>query len=83
MNKNWILALVFAASVTASAADLVIALEVLAGYDPEDPTTGHRPLPDLSTIVGDRLDGIRVGAAPSLHLACEISFVLSLALLHQ
>ena len=48
--------------------DLLIALEVLAGYDSEDPTTGHRPLPDLSTIVGDRLDGIRVGAAPSLHL---------------
>lgn len=51
-----------------SVGDLVIALEVLAGFDLEDPATDHRPLPSLSHVSGGRLDGIRVGTAPSLHL---------------
>ncbi len=48
--------------------DLAMVLEALAGYDPEDPTSEHRPIPDLSLAPGERLDGIRVGTAPSLHL---------------
>ena len=51
-----------------SVGDLAIALEVLAGFDPEDPATDRRPLPPLLNISGGRLDGIRVGTAPSLHL---------------
>ena len=51
-----------------SVRDLAIALDVLAGFDPEDPATDHRLLPTLSNVSGDRLDGIRVGTAPSLHL---------------
>ena len=48
--------------------DLAMVLDALAGFDPEDPTTERRSLPDLSLVTGDRLDGIRVGTAPSLHL---------------
>ena len=51
-----------------SVTDLVMALEVLAGFDPGDPATKRRPLPPLSNISAGRLDGIRVGRAPSLHL---------------
>ena len=51
-----------------SVEDLAIALDVLAGFDPEDPATDHRSRPTLSGVSGDRLDGIRVGTALSLHL---------------
>jgi len=48
--------------------DLAIALQALAGYDPDDPTTDRRPLPDMPATAGGRLEGLKVGTAPSLHL---------------
>lgn len=48
--------------------DLAMVLKALAGFDSEDPATKNRQLPDLSLVAGDRLEGIRVGTAPALHL---------------
>jgi aspartyl-tRNA(Asn)/glutamyl-tRNA(Gln) amidotransferase subunit A len=49
-----------------SVRDLATALSVLAGYDPDDPTTLDEPLGDLDIDAG--LAGVRVGTAPDLHL---------------
>jgi aspartyl-tRNA(Asn)/glutamyl-tRNA(Gln) amidotransferase subunit A len=46
--------------------DLAIAFAAVAGYDPEEATTGNAPLPSLDDI-NNGLSGLRIGLAPTLH----------------
>ncbi len=44
-----------------SVADIALALKVLAGRDPNDPSTSDAPVPDYSRGLGGSLKGIRIG----------------------
>jgi aspartyl-tRNA(Asn)/glutamyl-tRNA(Gln) amidotransferase subunit A len=44
-----------------TAADLALAMNVLAGHDPRDPSTARVPVPDYSRALSEDLKGIRVG----------------------
>lgn len=46
---------------TRSTADAGAILAVMAGHDPRDPTSSHRPVPDLLAGVQADLSGVRVG----------------------
>ena len=46
---------------TRSAADAAIMLQVLAGHDPNDPTSLHAPVPDMLAGVGQGVAGVRIG----------------------
>jgi aspartyl-tRNA(Asn)/glutamyl-tRNA(Gln) amidotransferase subunit A len=41
--------------------DCALTLEAIAGYDPLDPTTANRPVPDYSAGLGESIRGLRVG----------------------
>jgi len=42
-------------------ADLALAMNILAGYDPSDPSTGKMSVPDYTKALTEDLRGIRVG----------------------
>jgi aspartyl-tRNA(Asn)/glutamyl-tRNA(Gln) amidotransferase subunit A len=47
-----------------SARDCALLLQVIAGYDPNDATTGEQPVPDyLSRLGAERLSGLTIGVA--------------------
>ena len=46
---------------SASVNDSAVALRIMAGYDPLDPTTSHRPVPDYGASESADLRGVRVG----------------------
>ncbi len=41
--------------------DTAIMLQAIAGHDPNDPTTGHVPVPDYSEALVPDIDGLKVG----------------------
>ena len=41
--------------------DCAVMLQVMAGYDPKDPTTVDRPVPDMLALVDGSLEGVRIG----------------------
>ncbi|HEY7712414.1 MAG TPA: amidase [Candidatus Entotheonella sp.] len=41
--------------------DCALTLQAIAGYDPLDPTTANRPVPDYSAGLGESIRGLRVG----------------------
>jgi aspartyl-tRNA(Asn)/glutamyl-tRNA(Gln) amidotransferase subunit A len=41
--------------------DCALTLQAIAGYDPLDPTTTNRPVPDYCAGLGDAIQGLRVG----------------------
>jgi aspartyl-tRNA(Asn)/glutamyl-tRNA(Gln) amidotransferase subunit A len=41
--------------------DCALTLQAIAGYDPLDPTTANRPVPDYCAGLGDSIQGLRVG----------------------
>jgi aspartyl-tRNA(Asn)/glutamyl-tRNA(Gln) amidotransferase subunit A len=41
--------------------DCALTLQAIAGYDPRDPTTANRPVPDYRAGLGDSIQGLRVG----------------------
>lgn len=47
----------------ATAGDAAAALRVMAGYDPQDPGSSSRPVPDLGDIHPGTLAGLRIGFA--------------------
>jgi aspartyl-tRNA(Asn)/glutamyl-tRNA(Gln) amidotransferase subunit A len=47
--------------ITKSVEDAALLLEVLAGFDPRDPTTSPVPVPAYSRVLGGGLEGVRVG----------------------
>jgi aspartyl-tRNA(Asn)/glutamyl-tRNA(Gln) amidotransferase subunit A len=44
-----------------TARDCAIIFSAIAGYDPKDPTTSARPLPDLSELENTSLAGLKIG----------------------
>ena len=44
-----------------SARDCALMLQIIAGYDPLDPSTVPVPVPDYSELLGTSLDGLKIG----------------------
>jgi amidase len=51
-------------TLTRSAADAAAALSVIAGLDPDDPTTLAAPVPDYVAGLDGRIGGVRIGVDP-------------------
>lgn len=49
----------------ATVADCAASLQVLAGYDPADPSTSRRPVPDFGASLGKGVEGLRMGVLES------------------
>ncbi len=47
-------------------ADAALAIEVIGGHDPGDSTSIPRPAPDVVTILGDGVEGLRIGRISDL-----------------
>jgi aspartyl-tRNA(Asn)/glutamyl-tRNA(Gln) amidotransferase subunit A len=52
---------------TRSVADAALMLSVIAGHDPRDPTSSHRPVPANLTLVDGPVSGLRVGVAENYY----------------
>ena len=52
-----------AGPLTRTVADAAVLLQVLAGYDPRDPTTVNRPVPDFGAGLHQGVKGLRIGVA--------------------
>lgn len=50
-----------AGPITRTAEDAAIMLGVMAGFDPRDATSVERAVPDYTTTLSDRLDGLTIG----------------------
>jgi aspartyl-tRNA(Asn)/glutamyl-tRNA(Gln) amidotransferase subunit A len=50
-----------AGPMTKTVADAAILLQVIAGYDPKDPTTSREPVPDYSKALTGSVKGMRIG----------------------
>ena len=50
-----------AGPLTRSVADAALMLNVLAGFDPADPSCQDRPVPDYTAAVGQPVQGLRIG----------------------
>jgi aspartyl-tRNA(Asn)/glutamyl-tRNA(Gln) amidotransferase subunit A len=50
-----------------TAEDCAILLQAMAGYDPQDPASADRPVPDFSSVLNDGVKGLRIGVARSWH----------------
>jgi aspartyl-tRNA(Asn)/glutamyl-tRNA(Gln) amidotransferase subunit A len=56
-----------AAPMSKTVEDCALVLGAIAGYDPHDPFTSRRPVPDYTAQLGQPLRGIRVGIIRELH----------------
>jgi aspartyl-tRNA(Asn)/glutamyl-tRNA(Gln) amidotransferase subunit A len=56
-----------AAPMSKTVEDCALVLGAIAGYDPHDPFTSRRPVPDYTVQLGQPLRGIRVGIIRELH----------------
>lgn len=52
--------------VTRTVEDAALCLEVLAGHDPRDPFSSHRPVPGYRAALGDGVRGLRIGLVREL-----------------
>jgi aspartyl-tRNA(Asn)/glutamyl-tRNA(Gln) amidotransferase subunit A len=50
-----------AAPMTKTVRDCALVLGAIAGYDPKDPSTSRKPVPDYTAQLGQSLRGLRVG----------------------
>jgi aspartyl-tRNA(Asn)/glutamyl-tRNA(Gln) amidotransferase subunit A len=50
-----------AGPITRSVADAALMLGVIAGFDPDDPTSSREPVPDYTLALGRDIKGVRVG----------------------
>ena len=51
---------------THTVADAALALEVIGGHDPADSTSIPRPAPELTSVLGEGVEGLRVGRITDL-----------------
>ena len=56
-----------AAPMTKTVEDCALLLGAIAGYDPKDPYTSRRPVPDYTSHLRDSIRGLRVGLIRELH----------------
>ncbi len=61
--------------ITRSVRDAAAMLQVIAGHDPNDPTSSSEPVPDYSAALGGDLKGVRVGIISELarDIAAEVA----------
>jgi aspartyl-tRNA(Asn)/glutamyl-tRNA(Gln) amidotransferase subunit A len=61
--------------ITRSVRDAAAMLQVIAGHDPNDPTSSDEPVPDYSAALGRDLKGVRVGTIRELgrDISAEVS----------
>ncbi|HTV46765.1 MAG TPA: amidase [Stellaceae bacterium] len=52
---------------TRTVEDCAIMMQVLAGYDPQDPASADTPVPDYRAALERRLDGLRLGIVRHFH----------------
>jgi aspartyl-tRNA(Asn)/glutamyl-tRNA(Gln) amidotransferase subunit A len=50
-----------ASPMTKTVRDCAIVLGAIAGYDPQDPTTSRKPVPDYAAALGQGIRGMRIG----------------------
>lgn len=55
-----------------SASDAAIVLQVIAGFDPDDPTTSRRAIPDYGAGLGTSIAGVRVGVLEQMTYVDEV-----------
>lgn len=56
-----------AAPMTKTVEDCALVLGAIAGYDPKDPSTSHRPVPDYTAQLRHSIRGMRIGLIRELH----------------
>ena len=49
----------------ATVADCAVSLQTIAGHDPADPSTSHRPVPDFAACLARGVEGLRLGVLRS------------------
>jgi aspartyl-tRNA(Asn)/glutamyl-tRNA(Gln) amidotransferase subunit A len=64
-----------AGPITRSVRDAALMLQVIAGHDPNDPTSSREPLPDFTNAIGRSLKGTRLGLIKQLveGMSAEVS----------
>ena len=76
-----------AGPITRTVRDAALMLQVIAGHDPNDPTSSQEPVPDFSSTIARNLRGARVGVIKQLLEAgsSEVSSLFQAALktLHE
>ncbi len=50
-----------------TAEDCALLLQAMAGYDPQDPASADRPVPDFSAGLGGGVKGLRIGVVRNWH----------------
>jgi aspartyl-tRNA(Asn)/glutamyl-tRNA(Gln) amidotransferase subunit A len=55
-----------AGPITRSVRDAAMMLQVIAGYDPNDPTSSREPVPNFTSAIGRSLKGTRIGVVKQL-----------------
>jgi aspartyl-tRNA(Asn)/glutamyl-tRNA(Gln) amidotransferase subunit A len=55
-----------AGPITRSVRDAALMLQVIAGYDPNDPTSSREPVPNFTSAIGRGLKGTRIGVIKQL-----------------
>jgi aspartyl-tRNA(Asn)/glutamyl-tRNA(Gln) amidotransferase subunit A len=55
-----------AGPITRSVRDAAMMLQVIAGHDPNDPTSSHEPVPNFTSAIGHGLKGTRIGVIKQL-----------------
>jgi aspartyl-tRNA(Asn)/glutamyl-tRNA(Gln) amidotransferase subunit A len=55
-----------AGPITRTVRDAALMLQVIAGYDPNDATSSHEPVPDYTSALGNGIKGTRIGAIKQL-----------------
>ena len=56
-----------ASPMTKTIEDCALLLGAIAGYDPKDPYTSRRPVPDYTARLNDGVRGVRIGVIRELH----------------
>jgi aspartyl-tRNA(Asn)/glutamyl-tRNA(Gln) amidotransferase subunit A len=60
-----------AGPMTKSVADAAAMLQVIAGFDPKDPTTSREPVPDYSKSLTGNVKGMRIGVPKTFFLETQ------------
>ncbi len=71
-----------AGPITRSVRDAAMMLQVIAGHDPNDPTSSREPVPNFTSAIGHTLKGTRIGVIKQLMegLSSEVSASIDAAL---
>ena len=69
-----------AAPMAKTVGDCALILGAIAGYDPKDPYTSRRPVPDYTAHLDDGVRGVRIGLIRELHDSDDMNSEVKLAI---